>query len=54
MGDILSSLIATVKDVWTQAATWTPVLAAAGFTVVGYAVSGLFRIIGARRRRGRR
>lgn len=54
MGTIITTLGGLVQDVWTEAANWAPVLAAAGFAVVGYAVSGLFRIIGARRRRGRR
>ena len=54
MGTIITTLGGLVQDVWTAAANWAPVLAAAGFAVVGYAVSGLFRIIGARRRRGRR
>lgn len=55
MGTIITTLGGLVQDVWTAAASWVPVLAAAGFAVVGYAVSGLFRIIGARKpKRGRR
>lgn len=54
MGAIITTLGGMIQEVWTEASQWTPVLAAAGFAVVGFATSGLFRIIGARRRRGRR
>lgn len=53
MSAALATVITEITSAWSTMASWAPVLIAAGFAVVGYAISGLFRIIGVRRRRRR-
>lgn len=54
MSGIISSLVTLVSTAWGTIVTWTPVMFAIGFVIVRFALGGIMRIAGIRKRRGGR
>lgn len=54
MATSISTVMNLIQTCWTSMMAWAPVLIAAAFAIIGYGASALFKIIGARRNRGRR
>ena len=54
MQNIVTSLVGLVSTSWATIVTWVPVMFAIGFVIVRFALGGLMRIAGIRKRRGGR
>lgn len=54
MANTLSSLMTLITTAWTSIAAWTPVLFGISFVIVRFAMGGISKIAGFRRKRGRR
>lgn len=51
---VLPNVITVVTGCFDDIVAWLPITAAAGFAIVGHATGGVSRIIGIKRRGGRR
>lgn len=54
MTSALSAIMTLITTAWTTILTWTPVIFGIGFVIVKFALGGLSKISGFRRKRGRR
>lgn len=54
MSGIISSLVTLISTAWSSIVSWTPVMFAIGFVIVRFALGGLMRIAGIRKKRGGR
>lgn len=52
--EAVNGVISMVTSTFGQIVGWLPIQAAAGFAIVGAGISAVSKIIGIRRRRGRR